>query len=163
MIKLISVLLLSVLLIPLIQFVHGQAPGNAGGSMNTGTGQAGQAGQAPDIPVKTGPNSVNNAVDLAKQAEQGITVPDTRYPSNGSLPANNTLTAVSGGNGTDIQSEAAQYPGNGVTNTVNYTDNKVNAANNTLAGALKKAPEAISDALNKGVGGILNLGNNTAK
>ena len=61
MIKLISVLLLSVFLIPLIQFAHGQAPGNAGGSMDTG-----QSGQAPDIPVKTGPNSVNNAVDLAQ-------------------------------------------------------------------------------------------------
>ena len=153
MIKLISVLLLSVLLIPLIQFAHGQAPGNTGGSMNTGTGQA---GQAPDIPVKTGPNSVNNAVDLAKQAEQGITVPDTRYPSNGSLPANNTLTAVSGGNGTDVQSEAAKYPSNEMPNTVNYTGNKVNAANNTLEGTLKKAPEAIGDVLNKGIGGILN-------
>jgi hypothetical protein len=28
---------------------------------------------------------------------------------------------------------------------------------------LKKAPEAIGDVLNKGVGGILNLGNNTSK
>src|SRR5919112_1025440 len=155
MIKLISVLLLSVFLIPLIQFAHGQAPGNAGGSMDTG--------QAPDIPVKTGPNSVNNAVDLAQQAERGITVPDTRYPSNGSLPANDTLTAVSGGNGTDVQSEAAKYPSNEVPNTVNYTDNKVNAANNTLEGTLKKAPEAIGDVLNKGIGGILNLGNNTSK
>ena len=161
MIKLISVLLLSVFLIPLIQFAHGQAPGNEGGSMNTG--QAGQAGQAPDIPVKTGPNSVNNAVDLAQQAEKGVTVPDTRYPSNGSLPANNTLTAVSGGNGTDVQSEAAKYPSNEMPNTVNYTGNKVNAANNTLEGTLKKAPEAIGDVLNKGIGGILNLGNNTAK
>ena len=131
MIKLISVLLLSVFLIPLIQFAHGQAPGNAGGSMDTG--QSGQSGQAPDIPVKTGPNSVNNAVDLAQQAEKGVTVPDTRYPSN-------------------------EGP-----NTVNYTNNKVNAANNTLEGTLKKAPEAIGDALNKGVGGILNLGNNTSK
>ena len=160
MIKLIPVLLLSVFLIPLIQFAHGQASGNAGDSMNTGTGQD---GQAPNIPVKTGPNSVNNAVDLAQQAEKGVTVPDTRYPSNGSLPANNTLTAVSGGNGTDVQSEAAKYPSNEVPNTVNYTNNKVNAANNTLEGALKKAPEAIGDVLNKGVGGILNLGNNTAK
>jgi hypothetical protein len=158
MIKLISVLLLSVFLIPLIQFGHGQAPGSAGGSMDTG-----QSGQAPDIPVKTGPNSVNNAVNLAQQAEKGITVPDTRYPSNGSLPANNTLTAVSGGNGTDVQSEAAKYPSNEAPNTVNYTNNKVNAANNTLEGTLKKAPEAFGDILNKGVGGILNLGNNTSK
>jgi len=158
MIKLISVLLLSVFLIPLIQFAHGQAPGNEGGSIDTG-----QAGQAPDIPVKTGPNSVNNAVDLAQQAEKGVTVPDTRYPSNGSLPANNTLTAVSGGNGTDVQSEAAKYPSNEVPNTVNYTNNKVNAANNTLEGTLKKVPEAFGDVLNKGIGGVLNLGNSTSK
>ena len=47
MIKLISVLLLSVFLIPLIQFAHGQAPGNAGGSMDTG--QAGQSGKQVNL------------------------------------------------------------------------------------------------------------------
>jgi hypothetical protein len=63
-------------------------------------------------------------------------------------------------NASTIQSNAASYPGNASdTGNNNLTKNTPNP----VLGGLANTTKTVSNALGKGISGILNLGNNTAK
>jgi hypothetical protein len=131
---------LSVLLIPLLQTAHAQNPLDQliGGIKNLTSGAS---------------KAVNNTASQAGKSA-----------SNASQSMNNTASqagkSAKATNASTIQSNAASYPGNASdTGNNNLTKNTPNP----VLGGLANTTKTVSNALGKGISGILNLGNNTAK
>ena len=136
---------LSVLLIPLLQTAHAQNPLDQliGGIKNLTSGAskalnntASQAGKSANKAASNASQSMNNTASQAGKSANKAT------------------------NASTIQSNAASYPGNasdiGNNNLTKNTPNPV-------LGGLANTTKTVSNALGKGISGILNLGNNTAK
>jgi hypothetical protein len=131
---------LSVLLIPLLQTAHAQNPLDQliGGIKNLTSGASKAVNSTASQAGKSASNASQSMNSTASQAGK-------------SAKATNAST---------IQSNAASYPGNASdTGNNNLTKNTPNP----VLGGLANTTKTVSNALGKGISGILNLGNNTAK
>src|SRR6185312_503314 len=175
---------LSVLLIPLLQTAHAQNPldqliggiknltSGASKAVNSTASQAGKsasnASQSMNSTASQAGKSANKAASNASQSMNSTASQAgksaNKAASNASQSMNSTASqagkSAKATNASTIQSNAASYPGNASdTGNNNLTKNTPNP----VLGGLANTTKTVSNALGKGISGILNLGNNTAK
>jgi type IV secretory pathway TrbL component len=153
---------LSVLLIPLLQTAHAQNPLDQliGGIKNLTSGASKAVNSTASQAGKSASNASQSMNNTASQAGKSA----NKSASNASQSMNNTASqagkSAKATNASTIQSNAASYPGNASdTGNNNLTKNTPNP----VLGGLANTTKTVSNALGKGISGILNLGNNTAK
>ncbi len=150
--KSIHLLLLSVFLIPLMQSAYAQSTMNQSGS-----------------PIVNQPAGTDNPVNkpgdrfglIEDTPNYNKYIPNTGPDSNNALigPAQPSTNSGSGGNGTSNTATSSNASSNNSGSGGNGTSNTANP----IGGALANTTKSVGEALEKGISGIMNLGNNSAK
>ena len=150
--KSIHLLLLSVVLIPLMQSAYAQSTMNQSGS-----------------PIVNQPAGTDNPVNkpgdrfglIEDTPNYNKYIPNTGPDSNNALigPAQPSNNSGSGGNGTSNTATSSNASSNNSGSGGNGTSNTANP----IGGALANTTKSVGEALEKGISGIMNLGNNSAK